>query len=216
MAWLAAGAAGSFLVPFVLADQLGLQRDLYYALYILFVLALCAGWMHDTGQSMRALVTRRWRLALVLAAIFSIVAVFMVLGAEAPASHPGGVEFIAALLWRGLAYGLADGLLLTAFPILLVFAAYAARSGGQARTRATTVRIGALALLASLAMTGIYHLGYEDFRGDKVTRPMAGDLIWSPATLLTLNPVGAPIVHGTMHITAVAHSYDTDLFLPPH
>jgi hypothetical protein len=35
-------------------------------------------------------------------------------------------------------------------------------------------------------------------------------------TLLTLNPIGAPIAHATMHVTAVLHSYHTDLFLPPH
>ena len=32
VAWLGGGIAVSFLVPFVLADQLGLQRDLYYGI----------------------------------------------------------------------------------------------------------------------------------------------------------------------------------------
>jgi hypothetical protein len=34
-------------------------------------------------------------------------------------------------------------------------------------------------------------------------------------TLVTLNPVGAPIAHAGPHVSAVLHSYDTDTFLPP-
>jgi hypothetical protein len=30
------------------------------------------------------------------------------------------------------------------------------------------------------------------------------------------NPVGAPLAHAALHVTAVAHSYDMDTFLPPH
>jgi hypothetical protein len=35
-------------------------------------------------------------------------------------------------------------------------------------------------------------------------------------TLLTLNPIGAPIAHAGLHVAAVVHDYDTELFLPPH
>lgn len=65
-------------------------------------------------------------------------------------------------------------------------------------------------------MTVTYHLGYSDFRSAKVGRAVSGDLIWSVPTLVTLNPVGAPIAHVGLHVTAVLHSYETDLFLPPH
>jgi hypothetical protein len=75
--------------------------------------------------------------------------------------------------------------------------------------------VGAVAMLASLAMTATYHLGYSDFRSSKV-RKLTGDLVWSVPTLATLNPVGAPIAHAGLHVAAVTHSYDTDLFLPPH
>ena len=40
--------------------------------------------------------------------------------------------------------------------------------------------------------------------------------MWSVPTLVTLNPIGAPITHAAMHVTAVLHSYETDVFLPPH
>jgi formate hydrogenlyase subunit 4 len=38
----AAGLALAFLVPYVFADTLGVQRDIYYGIYALFVGALFA------------------------------------------------------------------------------------------------------------------------------------------------------------------------------
>jgi hypothetical protein len=65
-------------------------------------------------------------------------------------------------------------------------------------------------------MTAVYHAGYSDFRSDKVAKPLTGDAMWSIPTLVTLNPLGAPIAHAGLHVSAVLHSYDTDTFLPPH
>jgi hypothetical protein len=50
-------------VLFVIADQLELQRALYYAIYGLAVVGLFIGWARDTGQSLRGMCARRWRLA---------------------------------------------------------------------------------------------------------------------------------------------------------
>ena len=111
-------------------------------------------------------------------------------------------------------YGVTDGLLLSVFPILVVFAAL---TGSRLDRRfAGKVVIGIVALVASLAMTFAYHSGYSDFRSDKMSKPLRGDVIWSVPTLLTLNPIGAPIAHVGLHTSAVLHSYETDTFLPPH
>jgi hypothetical protein len=42
------------------------------------------------------------------------------------------------------------------------------------------------------------------------------DLVWSIPTLVTLNPVGAPIGHAGMHVAAILHASETETFLPPH
>ena len=208
LAWLGAGLVTGFAVPFLLADVAGLQRDVYYGLYAVAVLALLSGWMRDTGQSPPDLLRRRWRLAAALGLLFAAVSVAIALGQDAT-GHPDGLEFAGAILWRGLMYGAIDGLLLSAFPILVVAAALSA-------TKLPRPAVLAAALAASLLMTATYHLGYSDFRSDKLRKPVAGDLIWSVPTLATLNPIGAPIAHAGLHVAAVTHSYDTDLFLPPH
>jgi hypothetical protein len=214
LGWLVGGMAGGFLVPFVLADQLGLQRDLYYGIYAVAVGGLFVAWARDTRQPLREMLARRWRLAVALGVAFAAFSAFIATRAEDGSAHPDGIEFVAALVWRGIVYGAADGLLLSAFPILLVFAALRDsrvrhRAGGR-------VAVGAVAMVASLAMTAVYHAGYSDFRSDKLRKPVTGDLVWSMPTLATLNPVGAPIAHVGLHVGAVVHNYDTNLFLPPH
>ena len=49
-----------------------------------------------------------------------------------------------------------------------------------------------------------YHLGYSDFRSEKLRKP----------SLATLSPLGAPLAHIGLHVSAVVHAYDTDTFLP--
>jgi hypothetical protein len=210
IAWLVGGMAGSFLLPFIMADRLGLQRDLYYAVYVAAVVGLFVAWARDTRQPLGEMLARRWRLALGLGVVFAAVSAFIATRAEGGATHPGGIEFIAALGWRGVVYGAADGLLLSAFPILLVFAAL--RDSRLRRRAGGLVAVGAVAMVASLGMTAVYHAGYSDFRSEKLRKPATGDLVWSAPTLATLNPIG----HVGLHVGAVVHNYDTDLFLPPH
>jgi hypothetical protein len=214
LAWLAGGMAVAFLVPFVIADELGLQRDLYYAVYVATVVGLFVAWARNTDQPLREMLARRWRLAVSLGIGFAAVSAFIVTRAEDGTPHPDGIEFVGALIWRGIVYGAADGLLLSAFPILLVFAAL--RDSRLRRRTGGLLAVGAIAMIASLAMTAVYHTGYSDFRSDKLRKPVTGDLIWSVPTLATLNPIGAPIAHVGLHVSAVAHNYDTELFLPPH
>ena len=213
-AWLGGGLVLAFLVPYVFADALGMSRDLYYGLYGVAVIGLFALWAHETGYDLRVAARRRWPWAVGLGAAAAGVLTVVVLRSEDATSRPDGPELIGAVVWRGLVYGAVDGLLLSAFPILVVFAALAG-TRLERRFRGKVV-IGVVALLASLAMTAAYHAGYSDFRSDKMSKPVTGDLVWSVPTLVTLNPIGAPIAHAGMHVTAVLHSYETDTFLPPH
>ena len=213
-AWLAGGFVVAFAVPFLLADTLEIHRDVFYGLYAIAVLGLIGLWARSTGYDLEAAVRRRWRLAIGLGAACAGVMALMVVRTEDATTRPDGIELAGAVLWRGIVYGVSDGLLLSVFPILVVFAALAGsrlndRTGGK-------LVIGGIALIASLAMTAVYHLGYSDFRSSKVRKPLTGDLVWSIPTLATLNPIGAPIAHAGLHVAAVTHSYETDTFLPPH
>jgi hypothetical protein len=212
--WLAGGMLVGFLVPFVLGDRIGLQRDVYYGVYAATVVALFVGWSRDTGQSLREMCARRWKLAVVLGLVAAGAMAFIATRQDVSGPHPGGVTLVGSVAWRGVVYGAADGLLLSAFPILLVFAALKKtklrkRAGG-------VIAVGAVAIAASMAMTAVYHAGYSDFRSSKIGKPVTGDLVWSIPTLATLNPIGAPIAQIGLPAGAVLHNYNSNLFLPPH
>jgi hypothetical protein len=212
--WLVAGAAFAFAVPFIFADLIELQRDLFYGLYAFSVGVFVVAWARRTGLRGRELLARNWHWGLALGVLGAGVMVFTVLRTEDATARPGGAELVAAIFWRGVVYGLTDGLLLSVFPILAVFAAFA---GTRLHERILgKAVIGAVALVASMGVTATYHLGYPDFRSEKLRKPVAGDVIWSAPTLLTLSPLGAPIAHAGLHVSAVVHSYETETFLPPH
>lgn len=211
--WLAAAFPFAFLVPFVFADVLDLNRDLFYGLYALAVACFIAGWARHTGLTRRSL-TYHWRWGVGLGLAAAAVLALMVVRTEDATDAPGAFELVGAVLWRGLLYGATDGVLLSVFPILAVFGAFA---GTGLRNRIPgVIAIGTLAMAASIGLTAVYHLGYSDFRSGKVRKPIAGDVIWSAPTLVTLSPLGAPIAHVGLHVSAVVNSYDTDTFLPPH
>ena len=211
--WLASGLALAFAIPFVLTDLTSINRDLYYGVFIAGVFAFVAAWLGWGVGSPRVLLVRNWRSGVALGLVFAAVMAAIVRN-EPATPHPGGLDFVAAIAWRGVLYGLADGVILSAFPILAVFAAFA---GGRALERwRGRFAVGALAVGVSLLFTAVYHLGYSDFRGEKLKKPLVGDVIWSVPTLATLSPLGAPIAHAGLHVSAVVHSYDTDTFLPPH
>jgi hypothetical protein len=212
--WIAGALSGGFLVPFVLADQLNTPKDLYYGIYGAAVIAFLVSWARATDLRWREALGRHWRLAVALGVVCGAILVFVVLR-QGATSRPVGAGLVGAVLWRGIFYGAIDGLLLSSFPILATFAAFRGTALDGRGWYGKAV-IGVVALAASLVTAAVYHVGYTDFRSAKLRSPVAGDVVWSLPTLLTVNPVGAPIAHATMHTTAVLHSYETDLFLPPH
>ena len=77
LAWLAGGMALSFVVPFLLADQLELQRDVYYGVYAGTVVALFSGWARNTKQSLGEMCARRWKVAVALGGAFAAMEVVL-------------------------------------------------------------------------------------------------------------------------------------------
>ena len=212
--WLAAGLVLAFALPYLLTDVTTMNRDLYYGVYVIAVFGFFALWLRYAVDQPWAWLTRGWPWGVVLGIVFACATAAIVLGEKAT-THPHGLRFAAAIVWRGVVYGAADGVLLSVFPILAVVAAFSSRPLRERSRRALT-GIAALALAVSLLFTAVYHLGYPDFRGEKLRKPLIGDVVWSVPTLATLSPLGAPLAHIGLHVTAVVHAYHTDTFLPPH
>ena len=119
-------------------------------------------------------------------------------------SHPGGATFVA---------GLSGGESCTARPTgscsdlpgARVFVAIPFMRGREHWLR--TLATGALALVMAFGFTAVYHAGYSEFRSGKIGTPIRGTAFWVSPTLLTLNPLGAPIAHIGLHVSAVIHGF---------
>jgi len=208
--WFAAAAVIGFTVPFIGSSVLELQHDVYLGIYFAAVLGLCAAYAIRTQLDLRATFTRHWKLGVALGIVFGFALVRNVLSEDAT-PRPHGSYYIFELVWRGGIYGAVDALLLTALPCLVVYRAL----GGHLATwrRRATYFAASLALVVTI--TAIYHLGYEQYRHDGVGAPETGNTLISMPMLLSTNPIGSIADHMAMHVSAVAHTYETEVRLPP-
>ena len=212
LAWIPAGAAVGFLSSFVLGDLLPLPADLYYLLYFSVVVGFLWLYARRTDLDIREWSSRRLVRGSLLGLAGGAVLVSGVLSRPATGGGPEA-SLWWDILWRGVIYGTVDGLLLLAFPWVVVWRALGAERGQGFWKKA---RAGALAWIAVLVVTTTYHLGYADFRSRKIVQPNIGSTIGAAPTLLSANPVASPISHVAMHVAAVIHTPETDLYLPPH
>jgi hypothetical protein len=211
LAWIPAGAGASFLASFLVGDLLSLPVDLYYLIYFSVIGGFLFLYTRATALDLSSFVNRRLVLGVALGILVGLLMAQNVLS-RPETEHLEGGALAWALGWRGLAYGWVDGVILHAFPWLVVWRAMGAEHG----TLPTRVKAGFAAWASILLITTTYHLGYDDFRSQKIVQPNVGSTIMSIPTLVAANPVASPISHVFLHVTAVVHAPRTELFLPPH
>jgi hypothetical protein len=208
--WVGAALGVAFAVPYLGSSVLDLQHDVYLAVYFAAVGALLTTYVVATGLDVRETLTRHWKLGAAVGIVFGFALVRNVL-AEDRTPRPHGAYFVFELIWRGGIYGAVDALLLTVLPCLIVLRSM----GGALRTWRRRLAYFATSLALVLTITAVYHLGYEQYRTDGVGAPETGNTLISMPMLLSTNPLGSIADHVAMHVSAVAHTYETDVRLPP-
>jgi hypothetical protein len=153
---------------------------------------------------------RAW--SLVVGAVAGIGVAAVVLGSDGT-GHPEGWRWWFEIGWRGVVYGTVDALILFVFPAAV---AYLVMHGNRAGARRKVAYAG-LVLALSLLMSASYHLGYPEYRDSDMRSPLIGTVMADSAAVLTGNPVGAFITHGTAHVSAAVHQNEggPTKMLPP-
>jgi hypothetical protein len=204
-AWFAAGAVLAFLVPLIGADLLELHHDLYLLVYFTVVGTFLASFAAHRQIDWRGwLGTKLWW-SVGTGAVVAFTIVRQVLS-DPSMDHPSGAFFWFETAWRGVCYGVMDALLLFVFPATVAYLLL--RDGRR-------LRFAALTLLLSFGITATYHLGYPQFRNGDLAQPEIGALVANVPTMLTGNPIGSLVVHGSYHVAANVHTYRSDIYLPP-
>ncbi|TXT57599.1 MAG: conserved membrane protein of unknown function [Candidatus Thorarchaeota archaeon] len=125
-----------------------------------------------------------------------------------------GNKLLGEVLWFGIIYGFIDALLLNVIPVITIW-------NGFEIMGLTSIWWGMIIALvtsftASMFVTFMYHIGYDEFRNKSIGFVIIGNSIITIAYIISLNPLGAILSHVIMHIAAVYQGPKTTLQLPPH
>jgi hypothetical protein len=211
LAWIMASAMVAFTWSYVFTDLLDIPAPLYHGLYFAVVAGLVLLYVRTTRADIHALLRRRLARAVVFGIVVGLVLVRRVLQ-DPPSAGASGAWYAWDLVWRGVLYGVVDGVLLSAFPWLVVWRAF----DGESASLVDRVKLHAVVVVSVVLMTSVSHAGYPEFRGDKLVQANVRSIIASLPTMVSGNPIASPIAHVILHVAAVTHSPTSDLFLPPH
>jgi hypothetical protein len=197
LGWLAAIAAASFLVAWVLTSRLGVRRTPYILVLALLTGGLTVGYLAWSDTSLTSFATTRWGWGLAGAAVAG--ALLARLSRHQPSGpRPQGWRLAATLAWEGVVYGSTEGLLLSVLPVLVTWQGFAAH--GWTSGIGKPLVAGTAAMGASLAVIVIHHLGYRGFHDRAALAPvMVGCGLLSLAYLLTASPLAAVGGHILLH-----------------
>ena len=210
LGWLAAIVATSFLIAWVLTTLLGVRRTAYIATLALLIGGLTWGYLAWSDTSLSGFATNRWGWGLVGAAVAG--ALLARLSRHQPRGpRPRRWRLAATLAWEGVVYGTTEGLLLSVLPVLVTWQAFAAHGWTSGTCRVLVA--GTAAMLASLAVIVIHHLGYRGFHNRAALAPvMVGCGLLSLAYLLTASPLAAVVGHILLHTALTLRGTE----LPPY
>jgi hypothetical protein len=220
--WLLALALGSFLVTWIFTDLLRLTRTAYIGVLTVVTGGFLFGYLSWSNADWGEFLSHQWVWGLVGAVIAGpLLIVLFAQGAQrarhalsrvlAPTPRPEGLRLVGALLWEGIVYGIAEGLLLSVLPVLMAWQTLSAL--GWTQSWMGVIFSGVVALIASLFVIVVHHLGYREFRGpQQVAGAAMACGILSLAYLLTVNPLAAMGGHIIAHTGAILRGTE----LPPH
>jgi hypothetical protein len=213
LVWVLAAGVVGFGITAVFAGWLKLRRGWLVLVYLLVAGIFLYAYFSWSRIDVIAELWQRWLLGLAGAVFVGFIAVRNV------ASHPAtprsqGAQFAFDLLWKGIVYGLLDGVFLSVMPLLATWQAFSLLGRMGSAWGATGAAVAGL--LASTYVTTAYHVGYPEFRGSEIGMPILGNGIMTLGYVVTQNPLTAMASHAAMHLAAVVHGMEGTIQLPPH
>lgn len=209
--WFCDGLLLFFLASWFGTSVLALDNDLYYAVFIWLAATFLYYYVRSTRSDIIQWVRTRWRSSLFVGVLSSIYLVVNVWQAS-PTEHPSGLLLLFELAWRGLAYGLADSLVLSAFPLAVAIGVMGTeRIIGVARRLA----LATLTLVLIVTMSTVYHLGFSQFDDGDLVTPQLSTAVVAVPTLVTANPVGSLLAQVSLHVAVTFRTFESDVLVPP-
>ena len=213
--WLIGLAAASFAVSWLAATRLQMPRTPYIAVLTVTTAVFSGGYVWWLDVTAADLVTSRWMWGLIVAPLS---AAFLIIGmTKLPVSKRlhgfsqqlRGWRLTRALLWEGVVYGTAEGILLSVLPVFITWQmvnslGWSGVAGGIARW--------ALPIAASAIVIIVHHLGYWEYRNGLLVPITVGCGMLSVGYLATASLIAPTLGHILAHCTGLVRGVE----LPPH
>jgi len=199
--WLVGLALIVFLVTWLATDIGGLKRAPYIAI-LGVVTTVAAGMYLAWAKVGTRFWSYHWAWGLVGTAVVS--GVMMLFARQLP-RRPRHAGAWTTILWEGVLYGAAEGTLLSLLPVAIAW--QIARSFGWTSWAAVL-----FAIIASVVVVTIHHLGYVEFRGSRMRYAVVGCTPLAIAYVLTGNPMAPVVGHIVLHVAMGARG----VIMPPH
>ena len=178
-----------FALPSICLRVLSLPIDLYYSIFVICGIAFLWIYGRRTSLNLRLALKSGWALGLI-----SAVFIGMAILSYSISINDNPIQFelnIATLvvLWWGVVFGLIGTALISAFPFIAAWRAFAGSNPGNFRK----IGVSVIAIIAITATSLSYSVGIVGFDKEKVIYNAKMNLLTGIPTLLTGNPFASPI-----------------------
>jgi hypothetical protein len=187
----------SFLVTWVVTDLFHIRRTIYVGVLTLLVIGLGGWFAAFSGMTAGDAVGSDVVWGLVAGLGVALLATPMIRRLP-KRDAPTGLKRAELVAWEDVVYGAAEALLLAVYPVITLW--HGATAAGWTDTGAGKVAAGMVAIVGSLLVILIHHLGYAQFRTRAAQTMLAGALLVCGLQALAFLVTGALIAPIVAHI----------------
>ena len=206
--WFCALALGSFLVSWIFTDLLGVTKTAYVVIFAGGTGVALYSYLQWSNMDWGTFISYQWFWGLVVATVSGLVLIALLAWlvrwqslSLLPAPGPRGMRLVSKLLVDGVLNGAAEAILLSVLQVLIVWQAFSPLAWFHQWPGTAFTFV--VALVASIIVITLHHLGFRELRGHLIIYVIAGNVVFTLAYLLTMNPLAAVVAHIIMHVGAV-------------
>lgn len=205
--WLIGIGTVAFLVAWATGTRLRIRRSAYIPILLVTTVGLSVGYVAWLGLGASELIFNHWGWGLLAAGILGVILGLAM--TKQPATRKlQRRQLPGVLLWEGVVYGTAEGVLLSALPAFVTWQMVHSlgwKGIGGALARWT------LPVVAAALVILVHHLGYWNCRNRILIPITLGCSLLTVGFLVTASVLAAAVGHILMHFAADVHGVE----MPP-
>jgi hypothetical protein len=193
--WLMGAMIILFALPFISLKITRIPIDLYYLIFLVAGSVFLWTYKIKTSLNLKSALRSGWALGLLSAIFIGTGLLSYTLSIKMNLLQAEFNLNLILILWRGVVFGLIGTALISAFPFISVWRAFAGANPGSFRK----IGVSAIAILAISVTSLSYSVGISGFNKNLIIHNAKMNLLTGIPTLLSGNPLASPIAGAFLH-----------------